>query len=177
MKSTKNDKKVTVNKFKNKKSTSAEKKITNKDIIKFFIKFTVGMFLVALVVGAVVTLFDLKIYKNIDDVKHVKFNNILKESDEKYLLYLYERNNEICDFIEPTILEYSKKTTIPIYAVDMSEDENKDTYEDVEFYTEDKEKLSIDLSPAMILVESGNIVDYGENVEDVMGLIGRFYMN
>lgn len=168
--------KKNVVKYNNKKELNDEKKITNKGILKFFLKVTVGMFVVALAVGAVVTLAGVKIYSSIDDVKHVKFNNILKENDEKYLLYLYEKNNEICDFIEPTILEYSKKSTIPIYAVDMSEEDNKEISTDIEFYIEDKEKLTVNLSPAMILVEDGNIVDYGENVEDVMGLIGRFFI-
>lgn len=176
MKKRKNLKNDIVNKENNKRNLSNEKKITSKGILKFFLKVTVGMFIVALIVGSVVTLFDFKIYKSIDDVKHVKFDNILSENDKKYLLYLHE-NNEICDFIEPTIMEYSKKSTIPIYAVDMSEEENKENSKDTEFYIQDKEKLSINVLPAMILVEDGNIIDYQENVEGVMGLIGRFFSN
>ncbi|MGG7178348.1 hypothetical protein ACQPU1_12175 [Clostridium paraputrificum] len=160
----------------NKSNISSEKKITNKGIFKFFIKVTVGLFILALVAGAVVTLFNIKIYKSIDDFNHVKFNSILSENDDKYLLYLYE-NSEVCDFIEPTILEYSKKTTIPIYVVNMSDEDNKESAKDTDFYIQDKEKLMVNLSPAMILVEDGNIVDYRENVEEVMGLIGRFFTN
>jgi len=168
--------KKNVVKYNNKKELNGERKITSKGILKFFLKATVGMFVVALAVGAVITLAGVKIYRSIDDIKHVKFDSILSENDEKYLIYLYEKDDDVCKYIEPTILEYFKKTTIPIYAVNMSDEENKESYDEMEIYIENKEKLTVNLSPAMILVEDGNIVDYGENVEDVMGLIGRFFI-
>nr|WP_253197894.1 conjugal transfer protein TraF [Clostridium gasigenes] len=137
------------------------------------------MFIVALVGGGIVTLAGVKIYKSIDDIKHIKYNEILKLNEEKYLVYFYEEDNEICINIEPDIVKYSKKTSIPMYVVNMSNNENKEVSKKIDFYIDNsnKEKINITSSPEMYLVEDGKIVDYKDSFIDMMGLIGRFYIN
>lgn len=62
--------------------------------------------------------------RNIDDLKRIDAVNTFNQEDNEYIVYFWQSTCSYCQQIEEDVLAFSNNGSMPIYIVDMQEEQN-----------------------------------------------------